>query len=1705
VKTGKQIIMKKLFTITLLLFCVCSFAQTYNNEWIDPAKTYYKFKTARTGLYRIPQSTLASLGLDVIPVEQFKMWRNGAELPLYTSSQTGLLPANGYIEFWSDANDGKPDKPMYRDPAFQHTDKISLQTDTVVYFLTVDPMAANARTTDAANNIAGNSLLPEPYFTHKLGTYFKARINAGLAAVLTSTYVYSSSYDKGEYWSTGDIAPSGPLTYYNNNLYPYLPGSTAQLRFGTSGNANNTRSVQAKVNGVLVKDTLCEYFNDAIVSANFPANILSAGNGDVSFTNTSPVSTDRMVISFYELSYPRLFNFGGNSNFYFEMPATSTGYFLQINNFNNGSVNPVLYDKTNNVRYVGDVSTPGVVKFVLPPSLNELHLNLVSEDPSNFINIDPADFKVKKFIDFTQSANQGNYLIITNSALYSGTSGANPLADYKNYRNSIAGGGYVSTIVEIDELVDQFAFGIKKHPLSIKNFLRFARAKFAAKPQFVFLIGHGTTYTDYRSNIANPLAEQLNAVPTFGYPASDNLLSADDVVNPIPLTPIGRLSIVTAQELSDYLQKVKEYESAQKNNPNTITDRGWMKNILQVTGASDASLGSLLCSYMDDYRQIVADTLTGANVSTFCKATTGSVTQLSNDLIAQLFEQGLSMVTYFGHSSANVLEFNIADPQTYNNQGKYPIFSVNGCNAGNFFVYDPQRFSFSETLSEKFTLAKERGGVAFLASTHFGIVNYLNLYLSYLYSHIAHDDFGKSLGKIYTDALQQLVNVAGPTDFYARLTTEEMALHGDPALAFNFQSLPDYVIEASQIKLNPQFISVSARNFNLNINIYNIGKAVQDSVTVLVQQQYPNNNIVTLLKKRMPAINYLDSLQLIVPIVASRDKGLNKIIVTIDPDNLLTEITKINNSATVQFYIYEDEIKPVYPYDLSIVNKQNLVFSASTANPFSLQKDYVMEMDTTINFNSPLKISKTLSSVGGLLEFNPGMQFHDSTVYYWRTASVPTGGSQYHWNMASFIYLPNSSEGFDQAHYYQHLQSTEDRIHLSASSREWEYNQIINDVLMRNAVYPTASPDQVDYQNTVNNSIILGPGCAYNELIIQVLDGKYFRPMLNNFTGPTGLYNSALANCGTHREFSFDYSLGTSTTRKYAMDFLDSIKDGSYVIVRTNSNPNVAGNTFSSVWKGDTSLFGSNNSLYHKLYNQGFTDIDSFSRPRCFIFIFKKNDKTSFTPVSKFSLGIYDRITLSSNCPTLDTLGYTTSPQFGPSKSWKQVHWRGKSKEQNSSDNPTVDVVGVSNAGVESTLYTLNLAQQDFDISSVSAIQYPFIKLRMRNVDSVSQTPYQISYWKLDYDPVPEGALIPNLYLKTKNPGQPIDTLDLGEPLNFGIAFKNISDVPFDSLKIKLYYLDRNNVQHDIPFSKGKPLVAGDSIKIDFSVDTKNAPGLNTLYVDFNPDNDQPEQYHFNNFLYRNFYVRPDNSSPYLDVTFDNIHILNRDIVSTKPHIQIKLKDDAKYLLLNDTAGITVQVRYTKSNTIKTYQFGTDTLRFIPAISGNNNTAIVDFNPQFLTQIDPSGDEYELIVTGKDRSGNASGKTQYKVVFRIISKPMVSNLLNYPNPFTTSTAFVFTITGTDVPDNMKIQILTVTGKIVREITRQELGNLHIGRNITDYKWDGTDQFGQRLANGVYLYRFVTSINGKRMDKFSDYGDNTDRFFTQGYGKMYLMR
>lgn len=1712
--------MKKLLLGLLLIAGFIAKAQVYNNEWIDYSKTYYKFKVGRTGLYRIPQSVLSGAGLGSTPAEEFQLWRNGQQVPVYTSVATGTLSSNDYIEFWGEMNDGRPDRELYRDPNWQLNDKWSLETDTAAYFLTINPVVSNnLRLRPTANNVTGTSLSVEPYLMYTAGKYFRDRMNAGYA-VNVGEYLYSSSYDKGEGWTSAELVTtfgsSGPnyakntFVFNSLNVYTGAGAPAPKFKIAASGNLVNTRRYLAKINSDSIIGNSVDFFTYIVDTTTFSLNTLNSVTDTVTVFNYTNCNVsacppvDRMVIHKYEITYPRNFNFNNQTNFEFSLPVSAWGNYLQITNFSYGASNPVLYDLTNGKRYVADLSSAPMLKFVLEPSASERNLVLVSEEASNVASI--ATLETRNFINYTDAANQSDYIIITHPVLFNGPNGTNPVEDYRAYRSSPAGGGYNAKIYLADDIIEQFGFGIKKNPAGLRNFLRYARNAFSILPKHVLLMGKGLNYVQQRTYENASLINQLSLVPTYGFPPSDILLTADPGSSQ-PMMSVGRLSVVYGSEVADYLKKIKDAEQAQAFQSPLIKDKDWMKNFVHIIGASEENLNNQLIQNMNDYKQIIIDTLYGAKVTTFTKSSSDAVQQLNSTLLTNLFNAGISVITYFGHSSATTLEFNLDNPDGYSNYGKYPMFIGLGCNVGNFFGYTPNRLISREALSEKYVLAPERGTIGMVASTHFGIVHYLNIWANRAYQQISYKNYGSSIGDINRFTSQDVFSYTTEEDFYARCNTEQTILHGDPAVYLNTHIKPDYVIEDSMVKIVPGFVSVADQFFKMEAGFINMGKAPDSNIVVEIKRQFPDQSIVVIKRDTIPGIRYLYTLTDTIPINPTTDKGLNKIIVSIDPDNERDELFENNNSVTKEVMIYEDESRPVYPYNFAIINQQNIKFIASTANPFAASKQYQMELDTTEFFNSPFKITRVANAAGGIMEFDPSIGFTDSTVYYWRVAPVVTSGSP-SWNGASFVYLPGSDEGSNQSHFFQQLKSAGRRIFLDSSSRSLKFGTRYNNLFVRQGSWITSTGQEAGLSVAINGAAPIRNTCAFQSVVFNVFDPVTFKPWENPPTSPSnfyggGLYGSATTGCFDGRRYNFEYRWDSLTGRRRAIDFMDSIPNGAYVVVRSFLLDPTAFPSFASMikyapdWYADEATNGPGKSLYTYLKNAGFSGIDSFYKPRQFAFIYKKNDP-SFTPKWVVSSGTFDNITLSVDAGVSDTAGFISSPKFGPALQWKQMFWRGRTTDMAPGDNPRVDVIGIKNDGTADTLMrNISASQPVTDISAVSATTYPFIQLYMRNADTANVTPYQLNYWRLTYTPAPEGAINPGQFFSMK------DTVEVGEPLEFKMAFKNISPVAFrDSIKIKAIITDRNNTNQTLTWKQRVLAVSPDTLHVRYPVNTKPFVGPNLMYVEVNPDYDQPEQYSFNNFFYKNFYVRGDTINPLLDVTFDNVRILNRDIVSSKPNILIKLKDESKWFPVDDPSSLKIQVKYPDGN-IYPFNFGTDTLQFLPAgqqVPNNDNTATAVFKPYF-----PEDGEYELQVTGKDMSQNNAGRMQYRVAFQVINKPMISNMLNYPNPFTTSTAFVFTLTGSAVPQNIRIQILTVTGKIVREITKEELGPLHIGRNITEFKWDGTDQYGEKLANGVYLYRVVTNLNGKSLDKYTSNEDNTDKYFNKGYGKMYLMR
>jgi hypothetical protein len=102
--------------------------------------------------------------------------------------------------------------------------------------------------------------------------------------------------------------------------------------------------------------------------------------------------------------------------------------------------------------------------------------------------------------------------------------------------------------------------------------------------------------------------------------------------------------------------------------------------------------------------------------------------------------------------------------------------------------------------------------------------------------------------------------------------------------------------------------------------------------------------------------------------------------------------------------------------------------------------------------------------------------------------------------------------------------------------------------------------------------------------------------------------------------------------------------------------------------------------------------------------------------------------------------------------------------------------------------------------------------------------------------------------------------------------------------------------------------------------------------------------------------------------------------------------------------------------------------------------------------------------------------------FEVVSKEdlQITHVYNYPNPVTTSTQFVFEHNQPDVSLQIKIQIFTISGNLVKTIDQNQQNT---GFRSEPIYWDGRNGSGGKLSQGIYVYKLqVTTSDGGSIEK-----------------------
>ncbi|MEI7597097.1 MAG: C25 family cysteine peptidase [Bacteroidota bacterium] len=1676
--------MRLLSIIILIVFkSFYSFSQPYGNEWIDYSQQYYKIKIIQEGVYRISYAKLNSIGVPVSSFDprSFQIFSNGKEVPIYVKGENdGIFNTSDYIEFYATKNTGYIDSAVYDTPSSQANPNYSLFNDTAAYFLTWNSSSplpngnsGNFRF-QPENDINFTLYSPSLYFIRKIRQDYISRYYYGETNPITDAT--DPEYTAGEGWFDdlfglqGSVSNTATKSMNTTNLYSGGPNAEIDIMvIGASNYASLSpdHHLRIQFNSQTI-DTLFEGYGNFRFNRSITPSLLTNGSTSFSFTSLydwgSSPNPGYMAVSYINIIYPHSLDLENAQNYKFYIPnTTETKSFLTLTNVNASANDSVfVYDFANKKRI--PASKAGSNLKVLVENNGGLKECFLFTESSikNVSTITPVNSSASNFAKFTNynlnSYKQKNYIIISHSSLM------NDVASYQVYRNQ---SGYNVLVADVEELYNQFAFGIGKHPLAIRNFCNFAVHTFDSVPKHLFLIGKAYKPEKYRNNTALYAG---TLVPSYGNPPSDILFTAG--LNDIyykPAIATGRLSAKTPYHVYLYKNKVVEYEQAQQN------PQEWMKRILHFGGGSNLQQQNQLSGYLNVYETLIEDTLFGGVVTKFLKSSTSPIQITTSDSLRDLMNTGVSMLTFFGHGAGIGFDQSIDHPSEYSNQGKYPFLLANSCLAGDIF-------DEATSSSEEFVLIENKGVIGYLASVTKSQASPLHIYSTELHRNIAYKLYGSSIGT----QIQAAIKAIQSPSQNIKDACLEMTLHGDPAIKINYSALPDYEVKASGVYTTPTSVSPESDPFVLNIISTNLGRVVCDSFIVEVIRTFPDGSTYETYLKKVKATFFKDTIRLSIPVDIINGIGLNKFKISLDAYNGIPELTELNNVVEVDIFIKSNDIIPIYPYKYAIVPDQIITLKASTGNPFAPIRNYRFELDTTDSFNSPFLKTAIISAPGGVVSWTPSITMTDSTVYYWRVAVDSIVLGNYNWRESSYQYILNKT-GWGQAHFFQFKNDDYQYVSYKKSSRKFDFVNNVKSVYVQTGVYPNIQWDQVKAE--LNGYLVAFYNCAYNGILFVVLDSisanYWVSQNQGNNTGQYGNYH-----CKSYDLNYFDYYTSGASNRQKIVDFVkNNIPNGNYVIAYSHENSFIQNDTL----------------LYQSFESFGSSLIRSIPNNRPFIVYGKKGGAigTAHEVVGPATSSI---IQLQDSVKTRWNEGYIQSELIGPSAHWGSLHWRNHNAEGTPSDYDSIrlSVIGIkANGAVDTVISNLAPTAANQDILNlydyIDAAEYPYLKLIAFMRDDTLRTPSQLKRWQVIYDGMPETALNPAIHYQFNSP-----VLNEGQEVSMSIATQNISDYDMDSLLISYWIVDNERVAHPKVYHRRAAHPSGNVLIDTVKFSTYGLPGLNSMWVEVNPINptttvyDQLEQYHFNNIAQIDFNINADKINPILDVTYDGIRILDGDIVSAKPKIEIRLKDENHYLPLNDTSIFKVFLQYPKEYTARRVYFndnGIEKMQFFP-VTGNENICKIEYNPIFPDGI------YQLIVQARDISSNQSGDVDYKVSFEVVNKPAITNMMNWPNPFSTKTHFVFTLTGYEIPQYMKIQIMTITGKVVREIDITELGNVHIGRNITEYAWDGKDEFGDQLANGVYFYRVITKLNGTEMEIKTS---GADAYLKNDFGKMFLMR
>ncbi len=1603
----------------LIFFIFTNFTLAQNFGWITPNQTYLKMYVVDDGIYRINKIDFSNAGVnpDVIDPRTVKVYYKGNQVPIYFyGEEDGIFNDVDFLDFYGVRNYGGLTNTYNSNNQVAYiTDEFfDLFSDTSAYWI---GWGGSYGTRFVNFNYTSYTPCPQNYYYKKFHFERDLVYSYGEQVNEQDYRNFNNEKFQGEGWFWQLMQWGNTIT--QNFSTPYLVTTQPSIIkvFAYPKNQNTSIPYEHRLvlsmNNILIDTVKANHFEKIDTMLYFPSTLLnpsSSNTGRVKYSPPSSFSSGQLYCDMFEVSYPRSFDFDSNSISFSISSSDSSSKIYKVKGFN--SANPIsIYDVKYGLRISNYNTSADTLIFTGKGNGSFEILN-------KYITKKPFRIKQRQVPNYVSASNGVDYLVIYNKLF---ETQAEQLRAYR-YNHD----GFRSVKAEIEDIYDIFNYGIE-NPIAIRYFIKYIYDNWT-QPRISNVCLLGRASLDPKKNSNSSIYYQ-NYVPVYGNPPSDGYFVNMNfgTFTYFHQIGIGRLPAYTIQEAQDMVNKIISYESQPLNK--------WIKNSIFISGGhyrtDQLQFINQSNNYLNSY--ILIPPLSMIATKIYIDDSSGIVTYNYSDSIKNSINSGALFVSYIGHSSYEYWDHAFSNPAVLSNLNMYPLIFSMTCFTGK------NSESQSRGYGEQFVLPSNKGAIGFISTTGWSFFpGGGNIFEQHLLNGFTSNGL-RRLGELMKFASTAM----SPESLYfaQRNTINCYNLIGDPAIKLSLPAFPEF-----DIQLSDYFISNSSPVLRENVTLKTFPKNLgtfADSCKIRFQilRNNQNHSIRDTIVRNwafVDTISYNFKLDTV---------GSYFMKIVLDVDNWYTQESTANNTVIFPLNLKNASFIPIKPIDNSIIKRDTveIVGINPNVNTSSNSVRLIVQLDTSRSFNSSMIQTFFNNNMSGAAtKFKIRIPILDSNIiYYWRLNAIVNNNDTLGWSEIRRFNYNISLPSFDVYNQSEINLTETDYPVLPGDSNILIYKNKrghFNDFELSNVNGDNTGLKTVNFQGTLVASSWGGDPWEATSYSVNNVGQSLTRPNIDW----NGIFMVKVSKLSGRILSTIHIYLSSSNSSDSVLAYLNTF-DSSHILIALK------------LISTGFSVTNLNTNTKNKFIQFGSTKMDSLNFMNWnwdgWSFISYPGNPTPIVSETFRNTNWYPAV--SSMQPYFKQLYGTVSQTFGPAKTWKNFSWQ---QILYTGSNIKFDVIGIDRNNNENLLLS-NITTNSFvDLQSINAYTYPYLKLIAKlNIDSLSgfQSPVFQSL-KLNYVAPSELALDYNTFIKSDS------LLNGGDSLGVSLAYYNVGYVDLYGYTREIYAY--TNTGQKVVFKSDyipTTLKVDSAHYVKTNIKITGLPFLRKynnyipLFFEVAPYSTQNDLYVYNNIATTNLVVKGTSQLYSAELYSDGVKISGGEFVRSKPEIEIKLKDKFQS---NNNSFDTSDFKLYINNIYQPYFSKIGNGLHVEGVENLSENLSLRYNPELS-----DGENIFKLISRKG-SGQDYDTLSYSVF--VTNQLTLKELNNYPNPMKNQTAFIFNLGGNNPPTSCIIKIYTVSGRLVKTINT----SANIGFN--QITWDGRDNEGDYMANGLYFYRII---------------------------------